>query len=445
MSLSLFEAFGVEIEYMIVDAATLDVRPIADRLLRAVAAMPEAEVVEDSGEKPDPQPCEVALGPISWSNELTAHVIEFKTTDPVDSLREVAPAMASNAARADAILSSMGACLLPTAMHPWMDPAREMTLWPHGYSEVYAAFDRIFSCTGHGWANLQSAHLNLPFAEPGGGGDGATERNDGEFGRLHGAIRLILPILPALAASSPIVEGRVTGLLDSRLDVYRGNARRVPSVAGRVIPERVFTKRDYVGSLLGGIYRDLAPLDPEATLRHEWVNSRGAIARFSRNSIEIRVIDAQECPAADLAIHATVVNVLKSLVGERWSALDVQQGFEVEPLERIFTACVRDADGAVINDREYLAALGFPAHAARATAGDLWRHLVESCVPAGDRPDALTTILDQGPLARRILRRLGNPPAGATVPRENLRGVFAELAECPRPTPRNPGGSVLVA
>jgi hypothetical protein len=34
--LRLFEGYGVEIEYMIVDADTLSVRPISDELLRAV-------------------------------------------------------------------------------------------------------------------------------------------------------------------------------------------------------------------------------------------------------------------------------------------------------------------------------------------------------------------------------------------------------------------------
>lgn len=442
MSLSLFEGYGVEIEYMIVDAKTLDVMPIADKLLRAAAAMPEAEVVEDSEEGADPQPCEVALGPISWSNELVSHVVEFKTTEPVDALTNVAATMASNAARADAMLRPLGARLLPGAMHPWMDPAREMTLWAHGYSEVYAAFNRIFSCTGHGWANLQSAHLNLPFGEP---GDPASEREDGEFGRLHAAIRLILPILPGLAAASPIVEGRVTGLLDSRLDVYRHNQKRVPSVAGRVIPERVFTKRDYQGKLLAGIFRDIAPLDPDKILQEEWLNSRGAIARFSRNSIEIRVIDAQECPAADLAVHTATVAALKALVGERWSSLVTQQGFEVDPLERIFTACVRDAERAVIDDRAYLDVLGFPSGTSRASAGDLWRHLAESCLSIAERPAALTALLDHGTLARRMLQRLGNPGAGSTVPRDALRALCADLTECPRPTPANPGGSVLRA
>ena len=41
--LHLFEAYGVEIEYMIVDAKTLDVRPITDRVLEAVAG----EIVSD--------------------------------------------------------------------------------------------------------------------------------------------------------------------------------------------------------------------------------------------------------------------------------------------------------------------------------------------------------------------------------------------------------------
>ncbi len=63
----LFQAFGVELEYMIVDAKSLDVRPITDRVLQAVAGEITSDFVD---------------GEITWSNELTAHVIEVKTTDP---------------------------------------------------------------------------------------------------------------------------------------------------------------------------------------------------------------------------------------------------------------------------------------------------------------------------------------------------------------------------
>ena len=115
--------------------------------------------------------------------------------------------------------------LMPTAMHPWMDPEKDLKLWPHGLRTVYETFDRIFGCKGHGWANLQSAHLNLPFA------------GDEEFARLHTAVRFLLPILPGLAASSPIVDGERNGILDNRLVAYRGNCARIPSITGDVVPE----------------------------------------------------------------------------------------------------------------------------------------------------------------------------------------------------------------
>ena len=44
----------------------------------------------------------------------------------------------------------------------------------------------------------------------------------------------------------------------------------------------------YERDILQRIYSDLEPLDPEGVLRHEWVNARGAIARFDRGTVEIR-------------------------------------------------------------------------------------------------------------------------------------------------------------
>ena len=37
---------------------------------------------------------------------------------------------------------------------------------------------------------------------------------------------------------------------------------------------------DYEEHIFGKIYRAIAPHDPEGLLQHEWLNSRGAIARF---------------------------------------------------------------------------------------------------------------------------------------------------------------------
>lgn len=406
MALRLFEGFGVELEHMIVDRATLDVRPISDEVLREGAGT--------TGVASDVEIPETGIG---WSNELVLHVLEHKTVAPVPTLAGLAAKFDDSVARVNALLAAKGrgAKLMPSAMHPWMDPMREMRLWPHDNGPIYAAFDRIFGCTGHGWANLQSVHLNLPFS------------GDREFGRLHAAIRLVLPLLPAIAASSPIMDGKPTGVADNRLAVYRTNARRVPSVAGRVIPEPVYTRGHYEVQILDRIYRDLAPHDPEGILREEWANSRGAIARFVRDSIEIRVMDVQECPLADVAICAAVVSVLMDLVDERWGSLKSQQAWPIDRLEPLLVATMHLAEWAVIEDTQYLRAFGYRGN--RCTAQELWRHLAETSVRerrlAPECRRALDTIVDRGTLSTRISRAIGiNPDRGT------LMSVYGRLCEC---------------
>jgi hypothetical protein len=399
--LRLFEAFGIELEYMIVDAESLDVRPVSDRVLAAQAGHITSDVEFDD---------------ISWSNELTAHVIELKTTEPAPTLDGLRAHFDDHVRRVGTLCGPLGVRLMPTAMHPWMDPHAEMHLWQHEYNAVYEAMDRVFNCRGHGWANLQSMHINLPF-------DG-----DDEFGRLHAAVRLILPILPALAASSPIQDARVTGRLDNRLDNYRVHTRKVPSLIGRVIPEPVFGIAEYHELVLGRIYADLAPHDPEGVLHNEFANARGAIARFVRNAIEVRVIDVQECPAADLAIAAATIGALKLLVDETWSGYREQQEWAVDPLADLFERAIGEADRTVIGDEHYLAMFGWTD--GPCDAGRLWRHIVEEIAAHGDgslneHHPALHVLLEHGPLARRIVAATGDAPS-----RERLKQVYGRLCEC---------------
>jgi carboxylate-amine ligase len=293
-----FSGYGIELEYMIVDREHLSVVPIADRLLKLAAGTDCAEVNR---------------GILGWSNEFVLHVIEIKNLRPTASLRMLPEAFQDEVQYANRMLEPLGACLMPTAMHPWMDPHTETRLWPHDNNAIYDAYDRVFDSKGHGWANLQSMHVNLPFA------------NDGEFARLHAAVRLVLPILPALAASSPIADQRDMQCADYRMRVYCGNSEQLPSIAGMVVPESVSSRAEYEETILAPMYRDIAPFDAEGVLQHEWLNSRGAIARFDRNAIEIRVIDTQECPRADLAIAAAANFVIKMLYRGEQSTLAAQQ------------------------------------------------------------------------------------------------------------------------
>lgn len=399
--LHLFEATGIEIEYMIVDRDSLAVRPIADELIKAEVGAYESEIER---------------GDISWSNELALHLIELKTNGPAATLAGLASRFQANVDDANRRLESMNAMLMPSAMHPWMDPEKDLRLWPHEYNSIYQTFSRIFDCRGHGWANLQSVHVNLPFAD------------DEEFARLHAAIRFLLPLMPALAASSPIVDGRLTGQLDNRLDVYRYNAARFPSVTAAVVPEPIYSRGEYEDRILGAIYRDLAPHDPEGILRHEWVNARGCVARFERMAIEIRVLDVQECPAADLAVAAAIRGVLEAMVSGRLGDLDGMRRFPTERLASILFDVVRDADETPITDSDYGNLVGL-RDKSRYRAIDVWSDLLESAGVLGAQSSewmsALNLILQQGCLARRLLRRLDGD-----VRRETLSAVYSELSNC---------------
>jgi gamma-glutamyl:cysteine ligase YbdK (ATP-grasp superfamily) len=393
----LFERFGVELEYMIVDAGSLSVRPITDEVLHQI-----------SGQYLN----EVERGELAWSNELVLHVIELKTNGPAATLAGLCNVFQEHVNTINAMLAPMGARLMPTAMHPWMDPHSETRLWPHENSPIYDAFDRIFACRGHGWSNLQSVHLNLPYADY------------DEFARLHAAIRLLLPIMPALAASSPFMDLGATGLLDNRLDAYQTNCQRIPSVTGFVVPEPIFHPAEYEIEILHRMYDDVAPHDPGGILQKEWLNARGAIARFERNTIEIRVLDIQECPKADLAIVSAIAGVLKALTADRWIDAFYQQAWEVDPLYVILLETMRSGDAAIIRNRSYLRAFGLNAHAA--TAGELWRHLIESVLPDDDPArEPLKVILGEGCLARRILAA-----CEGDYSKDRLTAVYRDLCAC---------------
>jgi gamma-glutamyl:cysteine ligase YbdK (ATP-grasp superfamily) len=396
-SIPAFSAYGIELEYAIVDRDSLAVRPIAEELLRAFAGEPAADVERSR---------------LGWSNELVAHVVEMKNLAPTPALETLAHEFQAEVRAANRALAPLDARLMPTAMHPWMEPREETVLWTREGGEIYRAYDRIFDCRAHGWSNIQSMHINLPFAD------------DDEFARLHAATRLVLPLLPALAASSPIVECRATGFMDYRLDAYRRHARAVPTVAGKLIPDTVVDRADYETRILEPIYREIESRDPDGVLRHEWLNARAAIARFDRNAIELRLADTQECPLADVAIAAATVAVVRAIYDEKWSTLAQQQALSTDALRETLHSCVRTAEETIVDDAQLLEALGIASR--WCPARDVWRRLIAAAGGA----DAwwhprVSAILDRGTLARRILNAVGGD-----FSRERLHEVYERLCRC---------------
>ena len=182
-------------------------------------------------------------------------------------------------------------------MHPLLK-LEQTAVWDHEDKEIYEIYDRLFDIKQHGWLNIQAIQINVPF------------NSDEGLVRLFNRSRAIIPYLVAIGASSPYVEGDLTGSEDNRLLFYRDNQRRMPIIAHGVIPERLRSKQDYL-DIQQEMYRELRKHDAEM-LCHEWVDSRGVIVRFSRNCVEIKAIDEQECLHSDMAIAALTLALLRS-------------------------------------------------------------------------------------------------------------------------------------
>lgn len=398
----LFQGFGIELEYMLVDKDTLAVKPITDEVLK-----------HELGEYGS----DFENGIVTWSNELVLHVIELKSTKPELNFNALENAFADDVRRINAFLDKQNAMLMPTAAHPFMNPLTDTKLWPHDSNEVYDLYDNIFNSKGHGWSNLQSTHLNLPFYD------------DEEFAKLHAAVRLILPILPALCASSPILDGKLTGVLDTRLNFYKTNQAKIPSITGKVIPEAIFSKRNYLNTIYEKIKADIAPHDPAGILNPIWVNSRGAIPRFDRGSIEIRVMDIQECPSADMAIITLVIETLKALVNEKFLNLEDQMKFKTESLVQIFDKTLSVGQKATIDNWDYVQAFGANSNC---TAIELWKKIIER-LSAGNsalekwKPE-LSVILSEGTLSDRIIKSLEGDSSAEAIKRtyKQLSGCLAQ-------------------
>lgn len=284
---SLFSVYGIEAEYMIVDRDSLKVVPIADKIIQQLN---KGKICN-----------EVSLGKQSWSNELVNHVLEIKSTKPEADINELDKGFHNSILRVNELVGEFNAVLMPTAMNPWFDPMKETQLWPHGQREIYKLYNEIFDCKGHGWSNLQSVHINLPYS---------TEE---EFVRLHSAIRIVLPLIPALAASSPFYDERVGECLDNRLSFYEKNQAKIPSIIGNIIPENVQSIAEYK-KILKGIYADISHYENAKTLQQPWLNSRAAIPKFDVGAIEIRLMDIQESSYMDFCLIHLVVSICKYLV-----------------------------------------------------------------------------------------------------------------------------------
>jgi carboxylate-amine ligase len=400
----LFEVVGLELEYVIVDR---DLRPVCllEQAFRHVNGRPTSDVEHQS---------------VGFSNELAAHVFEIKTLEPRRSLAEIESALVEGLQFFAGILRDrFGARLLPTGMHPFMLPS-DTRLWRRAGRTIYETYAAIFSLVDHGWLNVQASHVNLPFG------------SEADTVAMHNALACLLPYLPAIAASSPIYEGEIGRSADNRLEFYKRNQRRFPVVTGDVIPEYISSYRDYRHNVLRQIRKSLDGLPGAERLHPEWVNSRGAIMRFSRRALEVKILDVQECVKADVAIAAFIRGALKHLVKR------MNDGCLALPQHTMLVddmnSAIRNGSRAVVRAvhlRNHSKGRGNPAPVRgvlegllEAAAGEVppeersYLSVVEERIRSGSLSESIAREVDRRSKHRRTDR--------ASV----IRAVYEELADC---------------
>jgi gamma-glutamyl:cysteine ligase YbdK (ATP-grasp superfamily) len=241
----------------------------------------------------------------TFGKELQMHVMELKANSPFKSPIEFEETMQNSVLDLGKIVEKHGAKLLGTGMHPLLK-LEETAVWPHYHRKIYDEFAKIFNLNQHGWLNIQSFHLNLPYQKE---ADGI---------QTHNLLTNLCAYLPAIAASSPIYEGKAGADKDNRLQFYKVNQKEIPSITADVVPEYAISFGRYKRDVIVQYSEDLARVGAEKTiLWREWVNSRGVIFRFDRSAIEVRVMDEQECIKSDVALSCFIRAALKGLVAEK--------------------------------------------------------------------------------------------------------------------------------
>jgi gamma-glutamyl:cysteine ligase YbdK (ATP-grasp superfamily) len=280
---------GPEHEYSLVNE-DLKPLPFADRVIRDFCGK-TVNFVEQDG--------------FTFGKEMQLHVMELKANEPFTSPECFEETMQKGVVTLSRILGKYGALLLGTGMHPLL-LLDETRVWCHRHRKIYQEYAKLFNLKQHGWLNIQSFHLNLPYS------------NEEDAVLMHNYLAELCAYLPAVAASSPFYEGKTGSYVDNRLWFYKINQIEVPSVAGDVVPEYVASFNLYKQDIMAKYSQDLAEAGAAKTLLNkEWVNSRGVIFRFDRRALEIRVMDEQECIKSDVALSCFARAALRGLLNQQ--------------------------------------------------------------------------------------------------------------------------------
>jgi hypothetical protein len=270
---------GTEHEYSINDIR-FNPLPVSDQIIKSLCGSVESEIL---------------FGDVKLSKELQKTVLEIIPRTPSHTLLALEGQLVSGIRKFYHVFRDRYT-LLGLGMHPLLT-LDCTSVWDHDEHEYYEVYDRLFNIYQHGWLNIQSLQINLSYS------------GEKQAVMIHNRLRPLLPYLIAVTASSPMVEGRLTGIADNRLRYYRDNQKEIPRICNRIIPDKIRSLNEY-RAIQQEVFSELRTRGADI-LCEEWVNSSGLILRFARSCVEIKALDEQECIRSDMAVCAFVRSLMR--------------------------------------------------------------------------------------------------------------------------------------
>jgi gamma-glutamyl:cysteine ligase YbdK (ATP-grasp superfamily) len=380
------ETLGPEHEFSLVDNQIKPL-PISDRIIKHLCG----RIVNN-----------ISRSGFIFGKELQKHVVEFKAATPFRSPICFEETMQKAVDEITNVLDRFGAQLLGTGMHPTLG-LNETRVWDHRDKHIYEALDHIFNLKQHGWLNIQSFQLNLPYL------------NEEEGVKLYNILVNILPYIVAISASSPIYESKFGEFLDNRLHFYWINQTKIPSITGSIIPKPIDSFETYRNLTIQRYSADLMKINaPISLINKDWINSRGAIFRFDRRTIEIRIMDEQECIKADVALSCFIRALIRGLMQN--IDLEISHPTLIKDLRLM----MKDGLNAKVN------------HFESTTARDMCRYLLSIAYENASKEERsylkiIKKKIEDGSLAENIVRHIRRR-AQKTDLSEAILSVYSTLA-----------------
>ncbi len=400
LSVGFLQGFQLERAFGLVGGTSLDWLPQVDELITLYCRERLRSV--DHGEA-------------IWTNRGPRHMISVRGGTGLDGL---AAAMALHATEQESLselAKELDARLMPSGMHPWMAAGRAEA-WPHNSAPQDEALISIFGNERHGLNNQQGLRLSVPFG------------SDAEFARLFGALRFVMPLMPALSASSPFAEGKRGPALSCRVAARRDLMASDLDFAESLVPRPATCREQYRNEVVAPLKKALETRGLSQVLGAAEVCAHGIVADFDAELVHVELLDLQECLQADIAVCGVVGATAMLVQSEEFASLEALSMWPQARLGELLELTLVSGEEAVFRDVDYAKALGFPDRGSCRVA-DLLQHLLEERLAtnplAQDSTAALEKIVAEGPLARRLLRAL--PPRFSD---EDLYNLYKQVLAC---------------